>query len=66
MCERKGAGFIQPSMDHDGKTYAAFPADRQVNIGGRRLKPESCNDRDVRCAAIYESKRPIRSRFWPC
>jgi hypothetical protein len=65
MCSRKGALFKHAGVEHDARTYAAFPADRQVGIGGARLSGESCNAQEHRCAALYESKRYIWGRYWP-
>jgi hypothetical protein len=53
-------------MEHETMLASPFPIDQQVGIGGKRFIPESCNDKEKRCAAIYESKRPIWSKFWPC
>jgi hypothetical protein len=66
MCARKGALFTHSGVEHDSKTYAPFPVEHQVGIGGERLASESCIAREERCAAIYESKRPIWSKFWQC
>jgi hypothetical protein len=66
MCERRGALTYDAGIEHDSMLTSPFPTDHQVGIGGKRLDFESCNSKDARCAAIYESKRPIWSKFWPC
>ncbi len=65
MCGSDGVTYMV-GMEHDTLLASPFPTDRQVGIGGRRFIPESCNDKEIRCVAIYESKRPIWSKFWPC
>jgi hypothetical protein len=65
MCGSEATTYLV-GVDHDTTLTSPFPTDRQVGIGGRRLAFESWNDKEPRCAAIYESKRPIWSKFWPC
>lgn len=65
MCERRGCLVQNPGPEHETLLAAPFPA-VQVRVGGIRRIPESCNDQGVRCAAYYESRRPIWSRYWPC
>ena len=65
MCGTGALTYIV-GMEHETMLASPFPIDQQVGIGGKRIIPESCNDKEKRCTAIYENKRPIWSKFWPC
>jgi hypothetical protein len=65
-CVMCGALLMNGGSVHEVLLYAPYPADLPVHVGGERLQPESCNAREERCAAIYESGCHVWSRFWPC
>jgi putative SOS response-associated peptidase YedK len=51
VCGRKGCIFVRPALDHEG--VEAFPAGREVRMGGQRLFPKSYEQRDARVLADY-------------
>jgi hypothetical protein len=66
MCGRRGAVLNMPSVEHESKSFRAFPIERPVSVGGVRLSQESCNAQGERCAAVYADRRQVWSQFWPC
>jgi hypothetical protein len=51
MCGQRGAVLNMPSVEHESKSFRAFPIERSVSVGGVRLNQESCNAQSERCYA---------------